>query len=148
MLHRARALNPPQTPRYPCRHRGRRRTCRPHRRNFPGRRRRQYRTCRAAPRKGGQSHHGSAWGSVAALDTLGVWSMCAEKAAPLRTMRIVDDTGRLWRAPEVKFSADEIGLDAFGYNIENRHLIDALVKRARNLPALTIVEDKVVTVSS
>ena len=39
-------------------------------------------------------------GSVAALDTLGVWSMCAEKAAPLRTMRIVDDTGRLWRAPE------------------------------------------------
>ena len=87
-------------------------------------------------------------GSVAALDTLGVWPMCAEKAAPLRTMRIVDDTGRLWRAPEVKFSADEIGLDAFGYNIENRHLIDALVKRARNLPALTIVEDKVVTVSS
>jgi len=29
-------------------------------------------------------------GSVAALDTLGVWSMCAEKAAPLRIMRIVD----------------------------------------------------------
>src|SRR4029077_12969380 len=51
-------------------------------------------------------------GSVAALDTLGVWSKCAEQAAPLRTMRIVDDTGRLWRAPEVKFSADEIGLDA------------------------------------
>src|SRR5512144_2566751 len=87
-------------------------------------------------------------GSVAALDTLGVWSMCAEKAAPLRTMRIVDDTGRLWRAPEVKFSADEIGLDAFGYNIENRHLIDALAKRARNLPALSVVEDEVVAVSS
>ena len=87
-------------------------------------------------------------GSVAALDTLGVWSMCAEKAAPLRTMRIVDDTGRLWRAPEVKFSADEIGLDAFGHNIENRHLIDALAKRARNLPALSIVEDEVVAVSS
>src|SRR6476620_11219415 len=87
-------------------------------------------------------------GSVAALDTLGVWSMCAEKAAALRTMRIVDDTGRLWRAPEVKFSADEIGLGAFGYNIENRHLIDALVKRARYLPELTIVEDEVVTVSS
>src|SRR6476661_7917923 len=87
-------------------------------------------------------------GSVAALDTLGVWSMCAEKAAPLRTMRIVDDTGRLWRAPEVKFSADEIALDAFGHNIENRHLIDALAKRTRNLPALSIVEDEVVAVSS
>ena len=87
-------------------------------------------------------------GSVAALDTLGVWSMCVEKSAPLRTMRIVDDTGRLWRAPEVKFSADEIGLDAFGHNIENRHLIDALANRARSLPALSIIEDEVEAVSS
>ncbi len=87
-------------------------------------------------------------GSVVALDTLGVWAMCADKAAPLRTMRIVDDTGRLWRAPEVKFSADEIGLDAFGHNIENRHLINALAERARNLPALSIVEDEVVAISS
>ncbi|MFY9686262.1 MAG: UbiH/UbiF family hydroxylase [Pseudolabrys sp.] len=86
-------------------------------------------------------------GSVAALDTLGVWSSCAEKAAPLRTMRIVDDTGRLWRAPEVKFSADEIGLEAFGHNIENRHLIDALEKRAHSLPALSIIEDEVVAVT-
>jgi 2-octaprenyl-6-methoxyphenol hydroxylase len=87
-------------------------------------------------------------GSVVALDTLGVWAMCADKAAPLRTMRIVDDTGRLWRAPEVNFSADEIGLDAFGHNIENRHLIDALAERARNLSALSIVEDEVVAISS
>src|SRR6185295_2024959 len=86
-------------------------------------------------------------GSVAALETLGVWSSCAGKAAPLRTMRIVDDTGRLWRAPEVKFSADEIGLEAFGHNIENRHLIDALQKRARGLPALSIIEDEVVAVT-
>lgn len=86
-------------------------------------------------------------GSVVALDTIGVWPSCAEKAAPLRAMRIVDDTGRLWRAPEVKFSADEIGLDAFGHNIENRHLFDALARRARELPALSIVEDEVVAVS-
>src|SRR4029078_4988009 len=87
-------------------------------------------------------------GSVAALDTLGGLSMRAHQAAPLRTMRIVDDTGRLWRAPEVKFSADEIGLDALGHNIENRHLIDTLAERARNVPALSIVEDEVVAVSS
>jgi len=87
-------------------------------------------------------------GSVTALDMLGVWSSCAEKAAPLRTMCIVDDTGRLWRAPEVKFSADEIGLDAFGHNIENRHLIDALEKRVHSLPALSIIEDEVVAVTS
>ena len=38
-------------------------------------------------------------GSVAALQTLGVWELCEAQAAPLRVMRIVDDTGRLWRAP-------------------------------------------------
>ena len=87
-------------------------------------------------------------GSVMALETLGVWPSCVEKAAPLRTMRIVDDTGRLWRAPEVRFVADEIGLEAFGHNIENRHLIDALSERARNLSTLSIVEDQAVSVSS
>ena len=65
-------------------------------------------------------------GSVTALETLGVWQLCAGQAAPLKVMRIVDDTGRLWRAPEVRFEASEIDLDAFGYNIENRYLVAAL----------------------
>ena len=65
-------------------------------------------------------------GSVTALTTLGVWELCAAEAAPLKVMRLVDDTGRLWRAPEVTFSAQEIGLEAFGHNIENRHLVEAL----------------------
>ena len=47
-------------------------------------------------------------------------------------MRIVDATARLIRAPEVRFAAAEIGLDAFGHNIENRHLLAALDARARN----------------
>ena len=51
-------------------------------------------------------------------------------AAPLAAIRIIDDTRRLLRAPEVHFTAAEIGLDAFGYNIENRHLIAALHARA------------------
>lgn len=82
-------------------------------------------------------------GSVTALETLGVWDHCAANAAPLKVMRIVDDTGRLWRAPEVKFEASEIELDAFGYNIENRHLVEALEQRARLLPKLKIFEDEV-----
>jgi 2-octaprenyl-6-methoxyphenol hydroxylase len=82
-------------------------------------------------------------GSVTALETLGVWPLCAAQAAPLKTMRIVDDTGRLWRAPEVKFEAHEIDLDAFGYNIENRHLVAALESRARDIPALRLIEDEV-----
>jgi 2-octaprenyl-6-methoxyphenol hydroxylase len=77
-------------------------------------------------------------GSVAALQTLGVWEACRPNAAPLRTMRIIDDTARLLRAPEVHFDAGEIGQDAFGYNIENRYLVAALEARARALPALTL----------
>jgi len=72
-------------------------------------------------------------GSVTALATLGVWQACRPHAAPLKAIRIVDDTQRLLRAPEVTFSAAEIGLDAFGYNIENRHLLAALYARAKQL---------------
>ena len=86
-------------------------------------------------------------GSVTALDTLGVWALCAAQAAPLKVMRIVDDTGRLWRAPEVRFEASEIGLDAFGYNIENRHLIDALEERARNLSNLSVIDVETVALT-
>jgi 2-octaprenyl-6-methoxyphenol hydroxylase len=87
-------------------------------------------------------------GSVTALTTLGIWELCARQAAPLKIMRIVDDTGRLWRAPEVKFAACEIDLDAFGYNIENRHLVAALEQRARTLPALRMIEDEVLDIDS
>jgi 2-octaprenyl-6-methoxyphenol hydroxylase len=69
-------------------------------------------------------------GSVTALETLGVWPACVPHAAPLRKIRLIDATQRLIRAPEVLFTADEIGLDAFGHNIENRHLIAALEARA------------------
>jgi 2-octaprenyl-6-methoxyphenol hydroxylase len=72
-------------------------------------------------------------GSVAALATLGVWPVCLPQAAPLRRIRIVDDTKRLFRAPEVIFEAAEIGLEAFGYNIENRYLLAALEARAAEL---------------
>jgi 2-octaprenyl-6-methoxyphenol hydroxylase len=80
--------------------------------------------------------------SVTALDTLGVWQHCHDDAAPLRVMRIIDDTARLLRAPEVHFAASEIGLDAFGHNIENRFLLAALDARARALAALTFIEDE------
>jgi 2-octaprenyl-6-methoxyphenol hydroxylase len=81
-------------------------------------------------------------GSVQALTLLGVWQQCHEQSAALRVMRIVDDTSRLLRAPELRFAAAEIGLDAFGFNIENRHLLAALRQRAQELPALGLVEDE------
>jgi 2-octaprenyl-6-methoxyphenol hydroxylase len=79
-------------------------------------------------------------GSVTALDTLGAWAGCRDHAAPLKVIRIVDDTARLIRAPEVSFAADEIGLDAFGYNVENRHLLAALNARAGELGSLHRIE--------
>src|SRR5215470_11282923 len=77
--------------------------------------------------------------SVKALDVLGVWSRCRAYAAPLRVMRIADDTGRLWRAPEVRFEAAEIGLEAFAWNIENTHLVAALWDRIAAMPSLAHV---------
>ena len=81
-------------------------------------------------------------GSVEFLDGLGVWSRCSDKAAALETMRLVDDTGRLIRAPEVRFSCHEIGLDAFGYNIDNRSLMLALEERAAELSNLIRFDDE------
>lgn len=84
--------------------------------------------------------------SVTALETLGVWSRCAAEAAPLREMRLVDASRRLLRAPEARFQAGEIGIEAFAYNIENRHLMAALEGRARELPHLLWIQEEVRTV--
>jgi 2-octaprenyl-6-methoxyphenol hydroxylase len=79
-------------------------------------------------------------GSVAALTALGAWDACRAHAAPLRAIRLVDDTRRLLRAPQVSFAADEIGLDAFGHNVENHHLVAALEARAAALAHLTRID--------
>src|SRR5205823_6386954 len=85
-------------------------------------------------------------GSVAALEALGVWMLCRAESAPLIAIRLIDDTARLIRAPEVLFEAAEIGLEAFGYNIENGHLIAALDRRAAGLPQLARIDAAVATV--
>lgn len=64
--------------------------------------------------------------SLDLLSSLGVWDMVRPSSAPLRTMRILDGTSRLFRAPPVSFHSSEIDLDAFGYNIPNQPLFDTL----------------------
>ncbi len=86
-------------------------------------------------------------GSLDLLERLKVWPHCAEQAAALRTMRLVDDTGRLIRAPEVTFTCEEIGLDAFGYNIENRNLVAALETRSAEMTAIVRFDDQAEAVS-
>jgi 2-octaprenyl-6-methoxyphenol hydroxylase len=80
-------------------------------------------------------------GSVEFLLSLDVWQRCGGDAAALRTMRLVDDTSRLIRSPEVTFTSAEIGMEAFGYNIENRLLMVAMEARADELPNLVRIDD-------
>ena len=87
-------------------------------------------------------------GSVTALDTLAIWQSCSPQAAPLKKLRIIDDTRRLFRAPEVSFAAAEIDREAFGCNIENRHLIVALQSRAAALDLKSIAAPALVVEST
>ncbi|WP_188608339.1 UbiH/UbiF family hydroxylase [Chelatococcus reniformis] len=77
-------------------------------------------------------------GSVTFLAAIGAWRQLAPAAAPMTCMRIVDATGSLFAPPPLTFHASEIGLDAFGYNIENAALVDGLAQVARATPRLTI----------
>ena len=85
--------------------------------------------------------------SVDLLERLEVWPRCRDKAAALKIMRLVDDTGRLIRAPEVRFVSEEIGLEQFGFNIDNRTLLAALEERAGELAGLSRFDDEAETVS-
>lgn len=63
------------------------------------------------------------------LEGLGLGDVVASRGEALATMRIIDDTGRLIRAPTAEFRASEIDRPAFGYNILNADLAEALDDR-------------------
>jgi 2-octaprenyl-6-methoxyphenol hydroxylase len=64
--------------------------------------------------------------SVAFLDSLGLWTRLRAEAAPLRSLRLIDDTATLFPPSPVEFHAAEIGLDAFGWNLENDRMAELL----------------------
>lgn len=74
------------------------------------------------------------------LEQLGVLENMREAAAPLKAMRIADATGRLLRAPAVTFRAAEIGEEAFGLNIPNRHMLATLDDATRHTPGIRRIE--------
>ena len=77
--------------------------------------------------------------SVDLLKALNVWEMLAPHAAPLTAIRIIDASRSLFRAPDIEFKASELGLPAFGYNIANTVLAQALYARAQTvLPAVVV----------
>ncbi|WP_417683847.1 UbiH/UbiF family hydroxylase [Roseibium sp.] len=77
--------------------------------------------------------------SVALLETIGTWEKLRPQAAALSRMRMVDDTGRLIRAPEVTFDSAELELEAFGYNLLNKDLNRALEEDAQRFGNLTFL---------
>ncbi len=75
--------------------------------------------------------------SVDFLKALKVFDRLAAEAAPLKAIRIIDVSRSLIRAPDIEFRASELGLPAFGYNIANTALVEALYARAQEvLPAI------------
>jgi 2-octaprenyl-6-methoxyphenol hydroxylase len=56
--------------------------------------------------------------SIRLLRNLGLWpGPFSATAQPLRKLTLVDDSGNYFSAPRLTFSADELGYDAFGWNI-------------------------------
>ncbi|MGN8113755.1 UbiH/UbiF family hydroxylase [Labrys sp. 22185] len=68
-------------------------------------------------------------GSIQALAKAGIPIAGHPEAAPLRVMSIIDATQRLLRARPIAFKAEEIGLEAFGWNIPNGALTQILQAR-------------------
>jgi 2-octaprenyl-6-methoxyphenol hydroxylase len=68
--------------------------------------------------------------SIDALKVAGVWDGVEDLSQPLRSIRIIDATARLVRAPEVRFDAAEMDREAFGHNIPNEPLLTALEQAA------------------
>ncbi|TDH39513.1 UbiH/UbiF family hydroxylase [Pseudohoeflea suaedae] len=75
--------------------------------------------------------------SIEMLSRLGVWDEVRKESAALSTMRILDGTKRLFRAPPVSFQSSEIDLPAFGYNIPNKPLMAAATARVEAVDAIT-----------
>jgi 2-octaprenyl-6-methoxyphenol hydroxylase len=74
--------------------------------------------------------------SVAYLRSLGLWAAIEADAAPMRALRLVDDTGALFPPRPVEFLCSEIGLETFGWNVENDRMADALSLRAARTPGV------------
>jgi 2-octaprenyl-6-methoxyphenol hydroxylase len=85
--------------------------------------------------------------SIALLRDIGVWERIKDNATPLKKMRMVEDTGRLIRAPEVEFDSAELGLEEFGFNLLNLELNAVLQEACTTQSGLTSLDDTVASVA-
>jgi 2-octaprenyl-6-methoxyphenol hydroxylase len=80
-------------------------------------------------------------GSLRFFHALGLWPHFENDAAPITTIAMIDATRSRVPIPNVEFSSSEIGLPAFGANIENDVLTARLAKIAEGLPNLSLRSD-------
>ncbi len=73
-------------------------------------------------------------GSINLLRNLDVWEACRIHCETLNAIRLIDDTDGLMKAPEIKFTSDEIGLERFGYNVPQGVLVSALEAAVSAMP--------------
>lgn len=72
--------------------------------------------------------------SIRMLLYLGIWPGSLKAATqPLKKLRLVDDTGSMFKAPSLTFDPMELGEEAFGWNFPLGLLIPALFARAQEL---------------
>ncbi len=82
--------------------------------------------------------------SLDTLEALGLSEAVAEIGTPLMTMRLMDGSRRLLRAPTVSFDAEEIGRSLFGLNCPNAPLNQMLNDAVSKRSEITRVEGLVV----
>jgi len=78
---------------------------------------------------------------------LDIWPHFRGKTAPLARITMIDATGSRFPVPSVSFAASEIGLSAFGENIENNVLVEGLAKIAAETPNLVLHEGMIDDIS-
>ncbi len=83
--------------------------------------------------------------SLNMLENMDLWPELAASAAPLTHLRMIDDLGGLFRAPDCLFSANELDMKVFAQNIPNKDLLDCLITRIKASPDITWLETKAVT---
>lgn len=80
----------------------------------------------------------------ALLGDLGLGSLLENQGAPLVRLRLIDDSGSLFRPPSALFHAHELGLDAFAINIENHRLDAGLHQKLASHSHISVISDRFV----
>lgn len=83
--------------------------------------------------------------SLVMLEKLGLWPALEPVSAPLKHLSMIDDCGGLFRAPDCRFSAEELQLPWFAQNIPNKYLLKQLIDAVNDTPSINWLATRAVT---